>query len=984
MGTRLLLTEGGVAGHMAHLYDNGELTFAKIKEIFSAASNGELEGTEKTDGQNLFISYSVKNGNARAARNKGNIKQGGLTAEELAAKFEGRGGLTEAFVESFQTFEKAVRSLDPQTQIEIFGNDAEIYYNAEIMDPRSPNVVSYDTKSLVIHQVGHGEYDKATGNKTDRDVSANAKVLQSALESMQQATAEDDYTVQINAVRRLEALEDDVALQDAFDSLDALLASTGLADKATINDYMIARLAPHVQSTVPEVGEDVHNLILKRLMKAGVKFTQVVKGLDKENKETIRALIKDEKNLMKAAIQPLEVIVHDFSVEMLRGLQSAFILDNNKEIQRLRGEVKTAIDAIGGSNHEGALSMLKKQMEKLKDLENVSTASEGFVFDYDGQTYKFTGNFAPINQILGLFKYGRGDVPAMMKEEDVDQRDTDRYFGSMREDGGQKADVAIVPGAFKPPHRGHLAMIKHYTTMANKVVVWISPVSRFLPKEDGNNGEEITLDMAKKVWDIYLKNEGIAGSVLVEQSPHAAPVAAAYNYIGEIAKPGESVILGASTKPDKREVPDYMRFKNASKYAGEGVTPLHGPDWAVDHTMSEFTNPATGNAYSASDFRATIARGDTEGLVAFLPDGLQGRAEEIINILNPKKVNESSSLIIDLIKESMRENTAAAGGVAVAVNKSACGKTRKYNPWSDEEEELYEKEDSDHGSFEMDLETDVGIPREEMPQIKSTDMQNFVQWLKSDKQIDSKQTQMMVDDLKPTQKQINTNKVKGMLANKSIDELANSKPVLVTADNFLVDGHHRWFALYVDEPKNSISAIRVNLPLEEFLSVAREYPKVSYKSMVDENVVAEILNKILNEKGYENFGGQTKMLKVGSVRLDIEDMELMPSKHGEERRFRHTDKRGGHKISKDAIVSAVDRSLGLIMNDYANGEIENGEAFHIRMKGKSRQVPALNVIAALDMQKGPDTIKIITVMRKDDFKTDNFGGGSQKTYNVGM
>jgi len=29
-------------------------------------------------------------------------------------------------------------------------------------------------------------------------------------------------------------------------------------------------------------------------------------------------------------------------------------------------------------------------------------------------------------------------------------------------------------------------------------------------------------------------------------------------------------------------------------------------------------------------------------------------------------------------------------------------------------------------------------------------------------------------------------------------------------------------------------------------------------------------------------------------------------------------------------------------------------------------------------------MKIITVMRKDDFKTDDFGGGSQKTYNVGM
>ena len=49
------LYEGGVAGHMSHLYDNPELTFQKIKEILRAASQGNLVGTEKTDGQNLFL-----------------------------------------------------------------------------------------------------------------------------------------------------------------------------------------------------------------------------------------------------------------------------------------------------------------------------------------------------------------------------------------------------------------------------------------------------------------------------------------------------------------------------------------------------------------------------------------------------------------------------------------------------------------------------------------------------------------------------------------------------------------------------------------------------------------------------------------------------------------------------------------------------------------------------------------------------------------
>ena len=51
---------GGLAGHMSHLYGNPNLTFSQIKDVLQKASEGELQGTEKTDGQNLYISYSVK------------------------------------------------------------------------------------------------------------------------------------------------------------------------------------------------------------------------------------------------------------------------------------------------------------------------------------------------------------------------------------------------------------------------------------------------------------------------------------------------------------------------------------------------------------------------------------------------------------------------------------------------------------------------------------------------------------------------------------------------------------------------------------------------------------------------------------------------------------------------------------------------------------------------------------------------------------
>ena len=124
------------------------------------------------------------------------------------------------------------------------------------------------------------------------------------------------------------------------------------------------------------------------------------------------------------------------------------------------------------------------------------------------------------------------------------------------------------------------------------------------------------------------------------------------------------------------------------------------------------------------------------------------------------------------------------------------------------------------------------------------------------------------------------------------------------------------------------------------------------------------------EKAYS-----TKVRGVNVI-INLKDTDLQATKHSKERQFRHDE-----KISNRAIIQAVELAIGKIIQDYANGELGNDEPFHIRMVGRGK-VPALNVIAVLDMRKGPDTIKVITVMRKDDFKTDSFAGGQQKTYTV--
>ena len=135
---------------------------------------------------------------------------------------------------------------------------------------------------------------------------------------------------------------------------------------------------------------------------------------------------------------------------------------------------------------------------------------------------------------------------------------------------------------------------------------------------------------------------------------------------------------------------------------------------------------------------------------------------------------------------------------------------------------------------------------------------------------------------------------------------------------------------------------------------------------------------LMEEKMADLDAEQAYSTKVRGVNviINLKDTDLQATKHSKERQFRHAE-----KISNQAIIQAVELAIGKIIQDFANGELANDEPFHIRMVGKGK-VPALNVIAVLDMRNGPDTMKVITVMRKDDFKTDSFGGGKQKTYTV--
>ena len=440
---------GGVAGHMDHLYENPDLTFGKMKEILRAASNAELETEEKVDGQNLFLSYSVKDdetiyspekqinsqikssskGRARGARNKGNLKAGGLDAVGLAQKFAGRGGLEKAFTGGFDAFEKAVEALSDKEKVKIFGPDANIWYNAEIMDPGtegdpndpgSVNIIKYDNKILKIHNVGHFIWDSEENVK--RPIPDGAlETLDNALERMQSQLSKSNNKFKLarQAVIQLQSLEDQRALSEAIARIDKQMSEHSLSDKSTMEDYVYSRLKNGMDT---DLDESLRDEIVKYLMKlpGNLGLRQIKKGLSPEDLQDLNAIVNAKSTLLQQATEPLELAIHDFAVELLMGLQSVFIADTNKEVSRLKKALAEAVEELKqrGAEDPAAIEIMQRHLNKIKDFSQITTPVEAVVFDYDGHTYKFSGNFAPLNQILGMFKYG-GRTPTTVKKENI-------------------------------------------------------------------------------------------------------------------------------------------------------------------------------------------------------------------------------------------------------------------------------------------------------------------------------------------------------------------------------------------------------------------------------------------------------------------------------------------------------------------------------------------------------------------------------------
>lgn len=144
----------------------------------------------------------------------------------------------------------------------------------------------------------------------------------------------------------------------------------------------------------------------------------------------------------------------------------------------------------------------------------------------------------------------------------------------------------------------------------------------------------------------------------------------------------------------------------------------------------------------------------------------------------------------------------------------------KYSP-------LFETVTDDVNEAVAKYKNSKGISRVDMPQIKSKDVPEFVEFLK-ELGVKSKNEKVEVQELKPTQKEFNPDKV-GKLQTAPLSVL--TKVIIKSKDDFILDGHHRFSALLGLDPHAKINVISVNIGITELLKKAFEFPKTFTKDI---------------------------------------------------------------------------------------------------------------------------------------------------------
>lgn len=303
----VLVLEGGAAGHMMHPFDDDTLTFGEIKQIIDGALQGRLDfeeaPTEKTDGQNLFV--TMKDGQVLFARNKGQMKDP-IDLSAITQMFQDHpsDGVRDTFTYAAQDLASALESLPGKDQDEF--NDGTSFMNMELIYSGNSNVISYEKDVIQFHGIVHTDGE---GNQTGADSKAASKIA-AALKGVNK---DIQKTFQIIPPQELQ-IGKDIDFEEKKDyflnKIQALEDKYGLQDSDPVSKYHEMWWKDLIDDKFPDLDEiDKAGLVQRWAFddKKTLNVRDLAKKMDDSEYKSFQNFDKiDAKKKFKENILPFE------------------------------------------------------------------------------------------------------------------------------------------------------------------------------------------------------------------------------------------------------------------------------------------------------------------------------------------------------------------------------------------------------------------------------------------------------------------------------------------------------------------------------------------------------------------------------------------------------------------------------------------------------------------------------------------------------
>ena len=413
----ILLTEGGAAGRIMHLYEDGKMTFGEMRSIFQDVFQGKTVLTEKLDGANIMVTY--KDGKFGFARNKESLKEP-MDIDKLGRYFDGNPKVKEAFVESAKNISTAFKSIDPNDLVKLFDN-GQNFANIEIVYPPCSNILDYGNRCLL--QINGIDVFDQKFNKISENPES-AKWLYETLKAHDALKQEMFEITEQNILRMKDSVNASKALEMLMEDFNKIL--DGFSLNTTIQDYANERLKRYILNVcnhngigvdrnctfLSEMADRLNYMSRKRPTKSDIATFAKKAGVNvysEEYRNVVSTLESQREEMFDEIMRPIESLVSKAGCLLLKNVTGFISADPSKTSQKLALELESTISEIESNNGKLTKEKLKLFNKNIKKIENWREnffPGEGVVIKIGktGKVYKIVGQFGNINQILHLLR----------------------------------------------------------------------------------------------------------------------------------------------------------------------------------------------------------------------------------------------------------------------------------------------------------------------------------------------------------------------------------------------------------------------------------------------------------------------------------------------------------------------------------------------------------------------------------------------------